>query len=73
MISEYGADTVVGFHQNPSRLFSEDFQVDYILSHFEVFDNLFEKGYFIGEHYWNFQDFMTKADYTRVLGLKKIN
>ena len=27
MISEYGADTLSGLHQDPSRLFSEDYQV----------------------------------------------
>jgi len=71
MISEYGADTVAGLHQDPSRLFSEDYQVDYLRQHFDAFDDLFKKGYFIGEHYWNFADFMTKQDYTRVLGNKK--
>ena len=71
MISEYGADTISGLHQSPSRVFSEDYQVDYLRHHFDAFDELFKKEYFIGEHYWNFADFMTKSDYTRVMGNKK--
>lgn len=45
MISEYGADTVAGLHSDPSRLFSEDYQVDYLKYHFEAFDYLFDQGY----------------------------
>lgn len=71
MISEYGADTVAGLHQSPSRPFSEDYQVDYLRAHFEAFDELYKRKYFMGEHYWNFADFMTKADYTRVSGNRK--
>lgn len=49
MISEYGADTVSGLHQAPSRPFSEDYQVDYIRAHFEAFDELYKRKYFFGE------------------------
>lgn len=73
MFSEYGAESVSGLHQGPSRLFSEDYQVEFLRNHFDAFDDLREKGYFIGEHYWNFADFMTKADYTRVNGKFKIS
>ena len=49
MISEYGADTIAGLHQGPSRPFSEDYQADYLRYHFEAFDELAKRGYFIGE------------------------
>lgn len=52
-------------------MFSEDYQVDYLRHHFEAFDELIDQNYFIGEQYWNFADFMTKSEYTRVLGNKK--
>lgn len=59
MISEYGADTVSGLHVSPSWMFSEDYQSELLIKHHRAFDQLRSQGWFIGEHIWNFADFMT--------------
>lgn len=71
MISEYGADTVAGLHSSPTVAFSEDYQSEFFLNYFAAFDHLREKNFFIGEHVWNFADFMTTQTTTRVNGNKK--
>ncbi|KAM7441552.1 hypothetical protein ABFA07_009429 [Porites harrisoni] len=68
--SEYGADTVAGLHMDPPFVFTEDYQVETIQQYFPVFDKL-RKEFFVGELIWNFADFMTKQQITRVVGNKK--
>ncbi|XP_074636652.1 beta-glucuronidase-like [Acropora palmata] len=68
--SEYGADTVAGLHMDPPYVFTEDYQVETIQQYFPVFDKL-RKDFFVGELIWNFADFMTKQQITRVVGNKK--
>lgn len=60
MVSEYGADTVAGLHVEPSFVFSEDYQTELLIEHFKAFDTVKAEGWFIGEHIWNFADFMTE-------------
>ena len=38
---------------------------------FKAFDQARAEGWFIGEHIWNFADFMTKQEPRRVAGNKK--
>ncbi|XP_019880925.1 beta-glucuronidase [Aethina tumida] len=72
LVSEYGADTLEGFHTQPSYIWSEEFQLNYLSNHFKAFDELREKsGYFIGEFIWNFADFKTIQEIRRVGGNKK--
>ncbi|XP_022710584.1 beta-glucuronidase-like isoform X2 [Varroa jacobsoni] len=71
MISEYGADTVSGLHVSPSWMFSEDYQSELLIKHHRAFDQLRSQGWFIGEHIWNFADFMTAQGTTRVIGNRK--
>ena len=71
MVSEFGADSVAGVHSHPSVAFSEEFQSDYLAAHFGTFDELRKAGIFIGEHVWNFADFMTSQGVTRVVGNRK--
>ncbi|KAH9511727.1 hypothetical protein DERF_010166 [Dermatophagoides farinae] len=71
MISEYGADTISGMHMEPSFVFTEDYQAEIMLENHHAFDILRSKGFFIGEHIWNFADFMTQQSTTRVGGNKK--
>ena len=60
MISEFGADAVAGVHAHPAVAFSEEFQADYLAAHYAAFDEARRTaGAFIGEHVWNFADFMT--------------
>lgn len=59
LISEYGADTIAGLHNDPSFVFTEDYQVELIMNHLKAFDELKKNPSFIGEMIWNFADFMT--------------
>lgn len=68
MYTEYGADTVAGFHSIHSEPFSEEYQEDYYNMYHAVFDE-FEN--FVGEQLWNFADFATKDGINRVQGNKK--
>jgi beta-glucuronidase len=67
-LTEYGADTIAGFHADPPIMFSEEFQVEFLKRYNNVLDNL---DFVIGEHIWNFADFKTKQGITRVGGNKK--
>ncbi|XP_059484604.1 beta-glucuronidase-like [Neocloeon triangulifer] len=71
IMAEYGGDTMVGLHRLPSFIWSEEFQSDLLSEHFKAFDLLRSEGFFIGEMIWNFADFMTNQDYTRVGGNRK--
>lgn len=68
MYTEYGADTVAGFHSAYGEPFSEEYQEDYYRMNSKVFD---EFPNFIGEQLWNFADFQTKFGIVRVQGNKK--
>lgn len=68
MLGEYGADTIAGFHDINSRIFSEEYQTEFLKAYGEVFDSL---PYITGEHVWNFADFATAENIKRVGGNKK--
>lgn len=68
MYTEYGADTVAGFHSMHNEPFSEEYQEDYYAMNHAVFD---EFDNFVGEQLWNFADFATKNGIQRVQGNKK--
>lgn len=70
IVSEYGADTVAGFHQEPSFVFTEEYQTEFIQEYHRVFDTL-RSEFLVGEMPWNFADFMTLQGITRVVGNKK--
>ena len=44
--------------QEPSFIFTEEYQVDFIKEYHKVFDVL-KKDFLVGEMIWNFADFMT--------------
>ncbi|XP_072272210.1 beta-glucuronidase isoform X1 [Pyxicephalus adspersus] len=68
--SEYGADTIPGFHSDPPIMFSEEYQEMVLRNYHSVFDQK-RKAFVIGELIWNFADFMTAQGVTRVIGNKK--
>ncbi len=68
IMSEYGADTIAGFHKMPPVAFTEEFQCMYMEEYHKIFDKL---DYMIGEHPWAFADFQTKQGLNRVDGNKK--
>lgn len=67
-MSEYGADTIAGFHANTPRAFSEEYQWDFLEAYSNAFDRL---PFLVGEHVWNFADFDTKQAVMRVMGNRK--
>ena len=71
IVSEYGADTIHGFHETPSNIFTEEFQTDFMSEYFKSFDGATGSGGLIGELIWNFADFMTKDEFKRVWGNRK--
>ncbi|XP_028938290.1 beta-glucuronidase [Ornithorhynchus anatinus] len=68
--SEYGADAVAGFHQDPPLMFSEEYQTAVLQRYHRALDRK-RKDYVVGELVWNFADFMTDQSPLRVLGNKK--
>ena len=68
MFTEYGADTVMGFHDTTPVMYTEEYQVDYYKMNNKVFD---EFAFVVGEQVWNFADFATSQSLLRVQGYKK--
>ncbi|KAJ8919604.1 hypothetical protein NQ315_002226 [Exocentrus adspersus] len=71
LVTEYGADTLEGYHSLPAFIWSEEYQNEYMSAYFQAFDKLRKEGWFIGEMIWNFADFKTSQTYMRVGGNKK--
>lgn len=69
-MTEWGAGTVTGLHQDPSVMFTEEYQEEVMKQHFAVFDTL-RKDFLVGEMIWNFADFATAQGVNRVQGNKK--
>jgi beta-glucuronidase len=68
IMTEYGADTVAGFHSLYDQPWSEEYQADFLDMYHRVFDRV---GAMVGEHVWNFADFATSNGINRVDGNKK--
>ncbi|QCX33671.1 beta-glucuronidase [Caloramator sp. E03] len=68
MFTEYGADTIAGFHETTPVMFTEEYQVEFLKANHEVIDQFKN---FIGEHVWNFADFATSQGIWRVQGNRK--
>jgi beta-glucuronidase len=68
MFTEYGADTVMGFHDTTPVMYTEEYQVAFYEMNHKVFD---EFDFVIGEQVWNFADFATSQSLLRVQGNKK--
>lgn len=68
IFTEYGADTVMGFHDTTPVMYTEEYQLEYYKMNNQVFD---EYDFVIGEQAWNFADFATSQSMFRVQGNKK--
>lgn len=68
IFTEYGADTIAGYHSLSAAPFTEEYQVRYYEANHKVFD---EFDLVIGEQVWNFADFETAPATKRVNGNKK--
>lgn len=56
LITEFGADSLPGWHAHPPEMFSEEYQAEMITRYIEVLES---KPYVIGQHVWNLCDFKT--------------
>lgn len=68
IFTEYGADTVMGFHDTTPVMYTEEYQVGYYKMNNGVFDDY---SLVVGEQAWNFADFATSQSLLRVQGNKK--
>jgi beta-glucuronidase len=68
MFTEFGADTIAGFHDTTPVMFSEEYQVACLQDNHEVID---EFPTFIGEQVWHFTVFQTSQGVMRVQGNKR--
>jgi len=63
-VTEFGADTISGFHSTSDQLFTEEYQAKLLEEYIKLIES---KDYTIGEHVWNFADFRTPQHFRRVV------
>lgn len=68
MFTEYGADTIEGYHGTHGEMFSEEFQRDFYA---RIDAEIDKRPWFVGEQLWNFADFSTIQGPMRVEGNRK--
>jgi beta-glucuronidase len=68
IVTEYGVDTIPGFHSLRGEPWTEEYQVAFLDMYHRVFDRF---DAVVGEHVWNFADFDTTGSFLRVGGNKK--
>ena len=66
ILTEFGADTMVGMHGQPALMWTEEYQAEYIRGHLKV---AAKKDYIAGMQVWNFADFAAVQSILRVGGL----
>ncbi len=66
LLSEFGADTVAGWHAQPPEMFSEEYQAEMLARYIAL---LREKPYVVGYHVWNMCDFKTGQAVHRMGGM----
>lgn len=66
IMTEFGADTIAGYHGKPDVMWTEDYQADYIRFHLEV---AAAREFVAGMQVWNFADFAAVQSIMRVGGL----
>ncbi|MFX0081121.1 MAG: glycoside hydrolase family 2 TIM barrel-domain containing protein [Candidatus Hodarchaeota archaeon] len=69
ILSEFGADTISGWHAQPPEMFSEEYQVEFLTRYIELLD---KKPYIVGHHVWNLCDFKTAQGIRRMGGINYI-
>jgi len=68
LVTEFGADSVAGFHMLPSELWTEDYQAELLE---RVIAEIRKSPFAIGEHVWAMCDFRTGQNDRRALGNRK--
>ncbi|MEW6507347.1 MAG: beta-glucuronidase [Bacteroidota bacterium] len=70
MFTEFGVDTVAGYHSISTQMFTEEYQQKFLEAYIQLIRS---KDYTVGEHVWNFADFRTPQHFRRVvLNLKGV-
>ncbi len=70
LVTEFGADSLAGFHSTSLQMFTEEYQTKLIEEYIRCIES---KPYTIGEMVWNFADFRTPQHFRRVvLNLKGV-
>lgn len=64
-ITEFGADTVAGWHSDPPEMWSEEYQVEQLRRLLDYADS---RPFLAGIHLWNFADFRTGQSIMRANG-----
>lgn len=64
MITECGVDTVEGFHATTPKMFTEEYQTEFLRIYAAVADS---RPFCTGFHVWNFSDFLTPQNFRRVV------
>jgi len=66
IMTEFGADTIPGYHADQGIMWTEEYQADYIRFHLEV---AAEREFVAGMQVWNFADFAAVQSIARVGGI----
>ncbi|MCX7707572.1 MAG: beta-glucuronidase [Anaerolineae bacterium] len=66
IVTEFGADTIAGYHGKPDVMWTEEYQAQYIRFHLEV---AAAREFVAGMQVWNFADFAAVQSVMRVGGL----
>ena len=66
ILTEFGADTIAGWHAQPAEMFSEEYQAEMLTRYLQVLDS---KPFVVGQHVWNLCDFKTSQAVFRVGGM----
>lgn len=66
IMTEFGADTIPGYHGHPNVMWTEEYQADYIRFHLEV---AAERDFVAGMQVWQFADFAAVQSLMRVGGI----
>ena len=66
LITEFGADTLPGWHAEPSEMFSEEYQAEFLTAYIELMNR---KPYVAGQHVWNLCDFKTSQGVIRTASM----
>lgn len=68
LVTEFGADSIAGFHMLPSEMWTEDYQSELIG---RIIAEIRKCPFVIGEHVWAMCDFRTGQNDRRALGNRK--
>lgn len=65
ILTEFGADTIPGYHGHPNLMWTEEYQADFVRCYLEVAE---ERPFIAGMQVWNFADFAAVQSIGRVGG-----